>query len=75
MQDSTTLLQRIDLKLSQAKACKFLTGKQLKRMNGDWDVRYDWKLYDANNKIMSESEWEGFATLPEALEDMLTHIE
>lgn len=68
------LLEQIEEKLAPATACKFKTGKQLKRMDSAWDIRYDWKLYDANDKMIAESEWEGFETLKSALEDMLKHI-
>lgn len=69
------LLKTIDRLLAKSTACKFKTGKQLKRMDGDWDIRYDWKLYDANDKVIAESEWKGFATLPAALKDMVKHLE
>lgn len=73
------LLEKIEKKLGKAKACKFKTGKQLKRVHdetgsGSWDIRYDWVLYDANDKEMSHSEWIGFETLSEALMDMFKHI-
>jgi len=68
------MIERINEKLKTSKACMFKAGKQLKRMNGDWDVRYGWELFDANNRSMCCSEWKGFETLDEALEDMLKNI-
>ena len=69
------IFDRIDEKLKTANACQFKTGKQSKRINGEWEVRYGWELFDANDRRISGSEWEGFESLEEALEDMLKYID
>ena len=71
---SSDVLSRIETKLNSATACKFIVGKQLKRMEHDWEIKYGWDLLDTSNKIICSSVWGGFDTMSAALEDLEKNI-
>lgn len=45
-------------------------GKQVKQMDGDWDIRWVWEIEVSDSEYSEECKWEGFKTLPACLKDL-----
>ena len=57
----------MDLKFID-KLSAFKIEKYVKRIDGDWEIRYTWKATKNGKEI--ESPWIGYKTIEEAIEDL-----
>ena len=65
-----TYARSVERQMGPSTIHKVSYGKQAKRMDGDWDVRWVWEIEVGDEKYAEECKWEGFRTLPACLKDL-----
>ena len=69
------LIDILAAKLSTSRiVCTFKLGKIAKRMDGEWEIRYTWELFDSNNRQTAQSAWKGFDSLTDSVVDLIKNI-
>lgn len=65
-----TYARSVERQMGPSTIHKISFGKQVKRMDGDWDIRWVWEIEVSDQKFAEECKWEGFKTLPACMKDL-----